>query len=191
MKINDFKNTFLAAMLLTTTSFANAALVTIELDWNGFASGTLTADESLINTGGTFSNLHLDPSTVFSIITPNGTYTHGDLEMRWNVEGTTALDLSTGSELFGQTLSTGDGFGMTNGSGKFHLFGNYGGPAFNTLNGCDGEFAICFNRTGQSPHYLSSAIVTQGSANVPEPTTLAIFALGFLGLASRRFKKQA
>ena len=178
-------------MLLTATSFANAGLVTTELDWDGYASGTLTADESLINTGGTTSNLHLDPSTVFSIVTPNGTYTHDDLEMGWNVAGTTPLDLSTGSELIGQTLSTGDCFGTTNGSGKFHLFGNYGGPAFWTLNGCDGEFAICFNRNGQSPHYLSSAIVTQGAADVPEPTTLAIFALGLLGLASRHFKKQA
>jgi hypothetical protein len=29
------------------------------------------------------------------------------------------------------------------------------------------------------------------NVNVTEPTTLAIFALGMIGLASRRFKKQA
>jgi hypothetical protein len=28
------------------------------------------------------------------------------------------------------------------------------------------------------------------AAEVPEPSTLAIFALGLMGLASRRFKKQ-
>jgi hypothetical protein len=32
---------------------------------------------------------------------------------------------------------------------------------------------------------------TSGSTSVPEPSTLAIFALGIIGLASRRFKKQA
>ena len=36
---------------------------------------------------------------------------------------------------------------------------------------------------------LSVSLV--GSAAVPEPSTLAIFALGLMGLASRRFKKQA
>jgi hypothetical protein len=39
--------------------------------------------------------------------------------------------------------------------------------------------------------YAASSVGTKGAANVPEPTTLAIFALGLLGLVSRRFKKQA
>jgi len=35
-------------------------------------------------------------------------------------------------------------------------------------------------------------VVFRASAtNVPEPSTLAIFALGMIGLASRRFKKQS
>ena len=32
---------------------------------------------------------------------------------------------------------------------------------------------------------------TGNSQEVPEPSTLAIFALGIMGLAARRFKKQA
>jgi hypothetical protein len=41
---------------------------------------------------------------------------------------------------------------------------------------------------------ISSDCTTTGSCfttSVPEPTTLAIFALGMIGLASRRFKKQS
>jgi hypothetical protein len=34
-------------------------------------------------------------------------------------------------------------------------------------------------------------LVDSGPASVPEPSTLAIFALGMIGLASRRFKKQS
>ena len=36
--------------------------------------------------------------------------------------------------------------------------------------------------------YFSAAIT---ATDVPEPSTLAIFALGLMGLVSRRFKKQA
>ena len=32
---------------------------------------------------------------------------------------------------------------------------------------------------------------SQGTASVPEPSTLTVFALGLMGLASRKFKKQA
>ncbi len=39
-------------------------------------------------------------------------------------------------------------------------------------------------------HYSEGGIVLVRSVSVPEPSTLAIFALGMIGLASRRFKKQ-
>jgi hypothetical protein len=42
---------------------------------------------------------------------------------------------------------------------------------------------------GYSANWNGVALVR--SADVPEPSTLAIFALGMIGLASRRFKKQA
>lgn len=38
---------------------------------------------------------------------------------------------------------------------------------------------------------LDNIDVTVGTTTVPEPSTLAIFALGLMGLASRRFKKQS
>jgi len=43
--------------------------------------------------------------------------------------------------------------------------------------------------TGSSA--LVDDIITSSSIDVPEPSTLAIFALGMIGLASRRFKKQS
>jgi hypothetical protein len=36
-----------------------------------------------------------------------------------------------------------------------------------------------------------SYVANWGATEVPEPSTLAIFALGLMGLASRRFKKQS
>ena len=39
--------------------------------------------------------------------------------------------------------------------------------------------------------YTVEANVSTGGVSVPEPSTLAIFALGMIGLASRRFKKQS
>jgi hypothetical protein len=33
--------------------------------------------------------------------------------------------------------------------------------------------------------------IPEANSEVPEPSTLAIFALGIIGLASRRFKKQS
>ena len=42
----------------------------------------------------------------------------------------------------------------------------------------------------QNSNYLITDNLTFGVTAVPEPSTLAIFALGMIGLASRRFKKQ-
>jgi len=45
--------------------------------------------------------------------------------------------------------------------------------------------------TPASNIYIASVVEYNNSVDVPEPSTLAIFALGMMGLASRRFKKQA
>ncbi|MFQ3195042.1 MAG: hypothetical protein ACI9N3_001876 [Colwellia sp.] len=52
-----------------------------------------------------------------------------------------------------------------------------------------------WNNRGNSVNSLWASVtvnsVTGTSQPVPEPSTLAIFALGMIGLASRRFKKQS
>ncbi|ASP47562.1 PEP-CTERM sorting domain-containing protein [Cognaticolwellia beringensis] len=57
------------------------------------------------------------------------------------------------------------------------LTGVHGGQTFTALAGTS------------STTFISSSFVD--STSVPEPSTLAIFALGMIGLASRRFKKQS
>ncbi len=42
-----------------------------------------------------------------------------------------------------------------------------------------------------NPHIFGGMILIKETKTVPEPSTLAIFALGMIGLASRRFKKQS
>ncbi len=49
------------------------------------------------------------------------------------------------------------------------------------------SYAGVFDFTGNSASFQ----ITTSSASVPEPSTLAIFALGMIGLASRRFNKQS
>lgn len=52
-----------------------------------------------------------------------------------------------------------------------------------------GEFSHCCFVPTQSSYNVGSWLVR--TAQVPEPSTFAIFALGILGLAASRFKKQA
>jgi hypothetical protein len=55
-----------------------------------------------------------------------------------------------------------------------------------------GGYDSFYHETGSYDYIVNQANwVTSGVAEVPEPSTLAIFALGLMGLASRKFKKQA
>ena len=59
---------------------------------------------------------------------------------------------------------------------------------FNTPTTLDFGFVV-----GGGGHSLSvsNVALTVTSTNVPEPSTLAIFAFAMIGLASRKFKKQS
>lgn len=48
-----------------------------------------------------------------------------------------------------------------------------------------------FDSTGQEVWWADGSISNINLASVTEPTTLAIFALGLMGIAARRFKKQS
>ncbi len=74
----------------------------------------------------------------------------------------------------------GGGGGYSGGNGG-HIGG--GGGSYNT--GYD-KYALAGVGYGHG-----SLTIEKLSVDVPEPSTLAIFALGMIGLASRRFKKQA
>jgi hypothetical protein len=49
------------------------------------------------------------------------------------------------------------------------------------------------SRWGDNPNvsYYSFALIRVHATDVPESSSLAIFALGMMGIASRRFKKQS
>lgn len=74
----------------------------------------------------------------------------------------------------------------------------------NSLTATKGQGALDFNNTASGfslslavpesefAAFSGNTLVSQSSINdVPEPSTMAIFALGFIGLASRRFKKKS
>jgi hypothetical protein len=65
--------------------------------------------------------------------------------------------------------------------------GNYQGSNFDWYRTDAGELNKHWTYADRGGMFLRSSGIT----DVPEPSTLAIFALGLMGLASRRFKKQA
>ncbi|MBA6326559.1 PEP-CTERM sorting domain-containing protein [Colwellia sp. MB02u-6] len=102
-------------------------------------------------------------------------------------------------------LDTGTGFGTLVGNIGFNavfglatnnnvdLFG-VGGTSVLSINEATGAGAFLVDYSGQGLFAAGgSAFFAEAGATpraVPEPSTLAIFALGMMGLASRRFKKQ-
>jgi len=52
------------------------------------------------------------------------------------------------------------------------------------------DFGSKWGYSSVNPTYGVALVRAASSTSVPEPSTLAIFALGIMGLASRRFKKQ-
>ena len=52
------------------------------------------------------------------------------------------------------------------------------------------DFGFVVGGGGGHKLYVTNVALTVTNTKVPEPTTLAIFALGLIGLASRRLKKQ-
>jgi hypothetical protein len=65
--------------------------------------------------------------------------------------------------------------------------GPFGDPRFNLSLSSTGTYTLLVATLSAPGSY---EISTTGITSVPEPSTLAIFALGIMGLAARRFKKQ-
>ena len=80
----------------------------------------------------------------------------------------------------------------------FHSFtgvaNSYDGPQFQSVSTNNDLVRVTQHNLEGDTVYMGSAIRTQlnfNAVSVPEPSTLAIFALGIIGLASRRLKKQS
>jgi hypothetical protein len=95
-------------------------------------------------------------------------------DFRWMDAGTT-IELYNGTTLLTSYIDLG------NSSSQFIGFELTGSDALNRIN-------FVRTSTGNDNIVLDNLSVTANA--VPEPSTLAIFALAIMGLASRRFKKQ-
>jgi hypothetical protein len=121
----------------------------------------------------------------------------------WNYNEQTRGLTSRGANLVGITTSLADNLaGLNTNDGS--LLGNFNFAKATGLNTYTGEihnnaftaryvrFDIYTSHGGDNSFAGLSEIRFDGAlASVPEPSTLAIFALGMIGLASRRFKKKS
>ena len=203
------KNKFIhfAFLVLTTSCLINVAKATLitdltEMDWRATGDNLLTLDSS---TG--LEWLDITVTAGNSILDTEAESFFG--EFRWatqsEIEGlfdavllgsgyrasTSASDVAVATK-FQELLGVIDLYTQGVSRGSVHPSGNYG-LGYVRLRG--GEAAVndplvnCCWSESNSYSRLGSWLVRANA--VPEPSTFAIFALGMIGLASRRFKKQS
>jgi len=189
MKFKFLKITF-SALIIALSGVANAGLITLDPD-------------SLTTPGGsvTYTGL-ITPTTTFSdaIFTLNiaGDFDNNDSSesVLISVEGFSLgriFDNITGNDLF--DFSNDDYIGSHNNMVNMTGVAVIAQTDWMTII-ADGMVSITFDFSSgvdccTSPYAFTSGNITFDSVSVPEPSTLAIFALGMIGLASRRFKKQS
>jgi len=175
----------LAGIILSVSGFANAGLILSDFSENGDTSITfdLTGTISTINSsenyllilgfldGTNITNLHVSSSWVNNLLGTPGSVMNEysgfvDSNIIWNYNSTLGLNAAIGNTV-----------DMT-----FTLFGNFNSANLELLSGSFGYNNI--------QNIRASYTFGNNYNAVPEPSTLAIFALGIMGLASRRFKKQ-
>jgi hypothetical protein len=205
MKFKYLKMAF-AGLSLSVCGFANAGLI---LDF------TESSGDTIITVSGTFdlTGLNLNSTGIWSNVSNGGgvgkysqvTVGSSGTNMFYDSHGGTAnFDLYTNSFSAGYTTSsTGHAFGIWNFFGQSNgnveidqsyisgtaLFGQgtLTGWTFSELGLVNSGLWLTM-KNGETVNVTLNGVDV---SNVPEPSTLAIFALGMIGLASRRFKKQS
>ncbi len=180
--------------MLSICSFANAGIVnngsytTVDgLDWLDW---TLTQD--LTQSEALAANLGWRPATLIEMESMMNTMfstslTYDTKGIDWNLAGVANASTLKSSfiALFGETGSNNSTFATVEGLGIVGFdalaYAGFGRTGRNTL---------IYSDIGYRSSWTGVAMVRSGFS-VPEPSTLAIFALGMIGLASRRFKKQS
>lgn len=163
----------LVGLVLSVSGFANAGLIEVDFQFDSIASGSFTFDSSLDGTTLDFSDL-LSFQLDFSGLT-NSSYDlafvlSGNSTVHHHLLFDTSNDQFLSATLSGFTTILAD---IKNGFNQGFWVNS------NTIRDYTG---------GAEQQYQSLSI--SRAEQVPEPSTLAIFALGIMGLASRRFKKQ-
>ena len=190
-----FIGTALVGLFFSVSSLvnvANAGLITFEetshtsawdstyLGWtlhnsqiftNLWAPSTVSGDNALVNYNSRIGEFTRD--TIFNFesafFTRDGRYS-----------GTTAIVNVFGLDQLGNTIYSTQ-LNLTNAPTFFNF-------------GWDNIYGISWDPIGNSDSNniaIDNFSFSEVSQDVPEPSTLAIFALGMIGLASRRFKKQS
>jgi len=113
------------------------------------------------------------------------------------VQSIAGVDLTAGMQYWIGRFIPDNGLDMYSNSGSWTTDSRFtanqrGHNGFNLNNGFSipNTFALSALNTNIWT-YMSASFTIANSVQVPEPSTLAIFALGVIGLALRRFKKQA
>jgi len=190
--------TAVVGLVLSASSFANAGLITFS------PSATSTVSQG--------TDLYWDmlsESTSTSSLGAVGEFNlsdHGDFHFNTNTSDMANIGTGTGGYLFNLGEMIGPNSNWNNNSSFV------GTTAYSGLMNLEdtGIFGLSFQLAGQT-HYgwvnisenagtqsilgwgyesiAGQAVAAGVTTSVPEPSTLAIFALGIMGLASRKFKK--
>lgn len=200
--------TALVGLVISVSGFANAGLIEFS-DRASFetAIGTSTTIdfEADLQSSWTYNTNFVEGNVV---ITPSSNYQYiGDFDElsnnnnQWNTWGS---DFLLG-EAVGHTIQFNtavNAFGLDfggNGNGTFNFQLDNGEQFSATSSGQFGEYnfigvtstsSFTSVTWSSSNSRIAADNIIYSTIDVPEPSTLAIFALGIMGLASRKFKKQ-
>jgi hypothetical protein len=198
MKFRCLKTT-IAAFIISVSGFANAGL--IEIDFDDLSSGTVVGDNYL-GQGVSFVDASITSVALTGMSAPNGINRLGSYTFDQNNPITAIF-----STLISSVSLTGYDIGSAGFIMKAYDM-QVGGNLLQTASFVGPDIGVGTNHTlslnieGIRRIEFSQILVGGGdgvvfdnfsfnTAEVPEPSTFAIFALGMIGLASRRFKKQS
>ena len=212
---NKFLKGLVAAFALTLSGIANAGLVTLDSDKFGWyaSNGSQNGVSANICAGcfGDYRNwLGFDLSTIA------GTIVSAELRVFSNVsnDGNQSIEwyeILTSYNNLGQVSGLaiyndlGDGQLFSSGVANSNQWNSYtinsaGILSLNSFLGTkwaiggknlSNQDAFGYTYAYNQTHPNIQLVLTTGSVDVPEPSTLSLFALALMGLVSRKFKKQA
>ncbi|WP_259366766.1 PEP-CTERM sorting domain-containing protein [Colwellia sp. BRX8-7] len=194
-----FKNSLNLILVLLTLSVTNvsATLITSE-DFTSGATGWSNNSTSLINGDRVLGGFNLFGAGAFAqkTFTLSGNQTSVNVNLDFwkgdSWDGESFFVYVNGNLLFSQSYVYHQG---TQVAGQQHaswnellvpISLNYN----TTATSLTVRFSSSLNQNPTDEWWAVDNVVINDNVSVPEPTTLAIFALGIMGLASRRFKKQ-
>lgn len=184
----------LAGLVLSVSSLANAGLIQMEAEYSSTSatqsfSWTMLLEEADLNTVQNSFELLSSPQYAF-IVALDMLYidsTGSSFSLNLNELKTAGVRM-----VYNHSPFLADG---TNQRHKINDINFVGLPelatAFESKGAQNGIYGVRPNTLADRAGTVSFALTSfKSTTSVPEPSTLAIFALGIMGLASRRFKKK-